>query len=159
MKKFLTLCLIAFTLLACKKKEETPDGPAQWIVGYWMLNDLEVSGNITVAGTAIPVNGDGKNFAGGFNLKSDNSATYDASCDIELVIPGLGTQTIPFQQAGSGNWKLTTNNTKLEVTNGTSTTVYPIKVLTNNIMILEQDSTFNMMGVSGTLNYEVTLMK
>ena len=161
MKRIVIISLAIVTIMACKKKEEpTPPGPNEWIVGYWEMTDLEVSGNITVGTTGIPVNGEGENFSGGYQLNADKSASYDASCDVILNIPGIGQQTIPYSRMGTCTWKLTNNATVLEVveSNG-QTTIFPIKVITANILIVEQDSTFNMGGFSGTINYEVTLEK
>ena len=163
MKRILLGLTIALAIVSCKKKTttQTPDGPEQWIVGYWEMTDLEVSGSVDVGGNAVPLTGDGSNFVGGYQLNSDKTASYDFSCDLEIVIPVMGTFPIPFAQKGSGTWALKNSNKLLVVTNTTSGQVseFPIKVITENIMILEQDSTFNMGGVSGTLNYEVTLEK
>lgn len=161
MKNILIISVALLTVLACKKKEEPkPAGPEQWAVGYWTMTDLEVSGNVDIAGTPIPLSGEGKNYVGGFQLNSNKTGSFDFSCDIDLIIPGIGTQTIPYAQSGSGTWTLINNNTELEIKEtGGPTTIYPIKVITETIMILEQDSTFNMGGFSGTLNYEVTLKK
>jgi len=161
MKRFIIFSLSLLVLAACKKKDEpaTP-GPNDWIVGYWEMTDLGVTGNINAGGTTIPINGDGENFSGGYQLNADKTATYDASCDVVLNIPGIGQQTIPYSRMGSGTWKLTSNNTVLEVQENTGqTTIFPIKVLTANILIVEQDSTINMAGFSGTISYEVTLEK
>lgn len=161
MKKLTYFFALTLVLLACKKEEDpTPAGPNEWIVGNWSMTDLEVAGNINLAGTAIPINGAGESFTGGYQFNSDKSTTFDAACDVVLNIPGIGEQTVPYGRVGSGTWKLTNNATVLEVieSNG-QTTIFPIKVLTANILIVEQDSTFNMAGFSGTINYEVTLEK
>ncbi len=160
MKKIIALSLSILVLAACKKREDQPSGPDQFIVGYWEMTDLEVTGNLTVAGNPIPITGEGTNYSGGYNLKSDKTADYDASCDVVLNIPGIGQQSFPFERNGSGTWSLANNNTELRVVEGNgTTTIFPIKVLTENIMIVEQDSTFNMGAFSGSINYEVTLEK
>jgi hypothetical protein len=161
MRKLTLLLALFAVLLACKKEDKTaPPGPNEWLVGNWSITDLEVSGNIDFAGTVIPINGEGENFAGGFQFNNDKSAAFDATCDVLLNIPGLGQQTVPYGRVGTGTWKLTNNATILEVVESTGqTTIFPIKVLTANIMIVEQDSSFNMAGFSGSINYEVTLEK
>jgi len=160
MKKLIALSAALMLLAGCKKETPTPPGPNEWIIGYWQMTDLDVTGSVTVAGTAVPIIGQGENFSGGFQLNSDKSASYDATCDVALTITGFPPQSVPYSKIGSGTWKLTNNATVLEVqeSNG-QTTIFPIKVLTANIMIVEQDSTLNMGGLSGSLTYQVTLEK
>ena len=77
-----------------------------------------------------------------------------------MNIPGIGQQNFPFERIGSGTWSLTNNNSELRVEESDgSVTIFPIKVLTENLMIVEQDSAFTFMGASGNLEYEVTLEK
>lgn len=160
MKKLIAFSAAILLFAGCKKDTPAPPGPNEWIVGYWQMTDLDVTGSINVAGNALPIIGQGENFSGGFNLNANKTATYDAACDVALTIPGLPSQSVPYSMMGNGTWKLTNNATILEVLESTGqTTIFPIKVLTANIMIVEQDSTFNMAGVSGSLTYEVTLKK
>lgn len=161
MKKYVFALSLIAALAACKKDEPVAEeGPEDWIVGYWAMTDLDVSGSLTGGGLTIPITGSGENYQGGYQLNANYSADYDASCDINIVIPGAGTQSFPFVRAGVGTWKLTNNNTVLEVEESTGqTSVFPIKVITKSLMILEQDSVINMAGFSGNISYEVTLEK
>ncbi len=159
MKRILAIGLTLLVLAACKKREENT-GPDQIIVGYWAMTDLELTGSLSLAGQQIPITGEGENYSGGYNIKSDNTADYDAACDVLMNIPGIGPQSFPFERTGSGTWSLTNNSTELRVVEGNGTvTIFPIKVLTENVMIIEQDSTFNLMGAAGSIEYEVTLEK
>lgn len=160
MKKLIAFSAAILLLTACKKETPAPPGPNEWIVGYWQMTDLEVSGNVTIGGNPLPLTGNGSNYTGGYQLNANKTANYDFSCDVELIIPVLGSFPLPFSQQGNGTWKLENSNKSLIVTdvNGQITT-FPIKVLTENIMILEQDTVINMATVTGVINYEVTLEK
>jgi hypothetical protein len=159
MKKIVTLVSALFVLLACEKKEEN-ETQQPVIVGFWEMTDLELSGQITILGQTIPVNGEGDKYAGGFDIRADNSTVYDASCDVIVNIPGIEPQNFPFERMGSGTWSLTNDNSELRIveSNG-QTTIFPIKALTANIMIIEQDTSFSFMGNGATFEYEVTLEK
>lgn len=161
MKKLIAIAVVIFALTSCKKETPAPaPGPNEWIVGNWKMTDLEVSGTVNVAGNLLPLTGEGSNYQGGYTAKSDKTATFDFSCDIEVVVPVLGSFPFPYSETGTGTWRLEDNNKTLIVTTAAGTVkVYPLKVLTENIMIIEQDTLFDMMGFSGELNYEITMEK
>ena len=159
MKKFLLISVAFLALAACKKDEPAP-GPNEWIVANWKMTDLEVTGNVTIAGNQVPLTGEGSNYQGGYTANADKTANFDFSCDVEVVIPLVGSFPFPYSEKGTGTWRFEDNNRTLIVTTAAGTVkVYPLKVLTENIMIIEQDSTFDMGGFSGKLNFEVTMEK
>ena len=158
MKKVLVLLLMAVVLFSCKKKNDDGGSAAtDPLVGNWVIDEIDLTGNTNLGGTTINFTGEGQNMTGGYDVKADGTMTYDVSYDLVLNLTPLPPQTIPVTQSGSGTWKKENNNLIINDQNGT--TVYPIKVVTADILILDQDTTINQGGVMADLELEITLRK
>lgn len=159
MKKLLTFLLVATVVFACKKDDDNGGGSATTdpLVGNWVIDEIDMTGSTDFGGTPISFTGEGQNMTGGYNVKADGTLTYDVSYDLVLNLTPLPPQTIPVAQAGSGTWK--NENNKLIITDQNGTTIYPVKVATSNILILEQDTTINQSGILADLELEITLRK
>ena len=151
--------LMATVLFACKKKNEDggSGGNTDPLVGNWRIDEIDIEGSTDLGGTTINFTGEGENMTGGYNVKADGTMTYDVSYDLVLNLTPLPSQSIPVSQSGSGTWQEV--NDELIIVDQNGTTIYPIKVATANILILEQDTTINQGGIMADMELEITLRK
>lgn len=158
MKKGVIILSVILVALACKKESEDGGGgapPADLVVGNWLLDELEFEGETDFMGTPIPISGEGKNITGGYNLNADGTMDYDYSCDLEISALQM---SLPFSASGSGTWEKNGQEITLNDTQ-TGSQTYDIKAVTNNILILEQDTVINQGGVMAELELDITLRK
>ncbi len=157
MKKNLPLLLVVLVVFACKKKDDGGPAAVDPLVGNWVIDEIDLTGSTVFSGTTINFTGEGANMVGGYNLKADGTMTYDTQYDLVINLTPLPSQTIPVDQSGSGTWKKEGNN--LIVTDQNGSQVYPIKVVSGDVLILEQDTVFNQGGISADVELEITMRK
>lgn len=157
MKKVMILALSVLFLAACKKKEK--DGvKADSLVGYWKLDEITFTGNTSFGGNNINFTGEGEDYEGGYYLNADGTMSYDTKYNLVANLTPLPPQSFPVDVSGSGTWKRE-GNTAIILTDQNGTQTLPIKAETAAILILKQDSTYNLMGQAAKLKLEITLRK
>ncbi len=157
MKKLLPVLLIlgVFTLgISCKKKDKPTkvEEPTfeERLEGTWNLKAVKYDSEIPslTGGDPVPVNGEGTEVGGSIKLtRNPHKFEYDFSFNASID-PGLGSPvTVPIQQAGTGTWTTTSDNSKIITTaDSGEEVIFNVKINEANRQVYETTVTQDIQG-------------
>ncbi|MEQ9262987.1 MAG: lipocalin family protein [Owenweeksia sp.] len=136
MKKIWIIAFLGLSLVACKKDKSsstqtnTPLSYEDKLVGSWDLTAIYYETEIPDfgGGAPIPVEDNGTNVSGEFNIiKDPNQVSYDYSFTASIPNPLTGGSfDAPVSQQASGTWTVASDNSAIYLKSGEETTTFKV---------------------------------
>ena len=160
MKKLGIVLLGLLIIASCRKPQDATTGNSlsDYIVGKWNVDELEVDITADILGNPVQIPAEAVNVNGYYNFKADKSYDFLIDTDMEVIIPGAGVDTIPYNDKGNGTYQVVSNE-EVRLTQDGRTSVIEIKSSSPSSIVAEMVEQIDTMTMSLDLEIDMVLKK
>ena len=159
MKKFATFALLILVLAACKKPEDDNSNEfSEYIVGQWNIDELEADITTDILGNPVQIPAEAISLNGFYQFNSDQTFKYMVDTDMEIIIPGIGIDTIPYKDEQEGTYEIINDN-DIRLNSQGGSTIFEVKSKSPSTIIGDINEEIDTMALKLDLEIEMILRK